>query len=214
MKSIIALSLGVVLSGCAAGTIDLDLPLDFWGKGRPETRQLTADIAPAKSPMLRRLRSMQVKNLLDGQIHRLRISRAGNGIRVNEPDGCIWTRSQDWFAPSDSFARCGTSKDWHTAKARVRGEGSLFPLRVGNTVTYERRAVSWNGKRSIRRSRCVVDDTVEVLRPGKGATPAYVVVCNDGRVRRTTWYAPRKGPVAYHEIDRDNRVRDAWVRID
>lgn len=214
MKPILAMSLAVVLGGCAASTIYLDLPLDFWGKGRPETRQLTADIAPVKSPMLRRLRSMQVKNLLDGEPHRLRISRVGNGIRVRETDGCVWTRSHDWFAPSDSFARCGTSKNWHTAEARVRREGSLFPLRVGNTATYEREAVSWNGKRSTRRTRCVVKDTVEVLRPGQGATPAYVVACDDGRVQRTTWYAPRKGPVAYHEIDGENRVRDAWVRID
>ncbi|MEM7060148.1 MAG: hypothetical protein AAF557_21410 [Pseudomonadota bacterium] len=213
MKPIFTLSLAAVLSGCVAGTIDLDLPFDFLVKGRPETRQLTADIAQVKSPMLRRLRSMQVKNLLDGATHRLRISRAGNGIRVREPDGCVWTKSHDWFAPSDSYARCGTSEDWHTAKAHVRREGSLFPLQVGKTVTYERRAVSWNGKRSTRRTRCVVEDTVEVLRSGQGATPAYVVVCKDGRVRRTTWFAPRKGPVAYHEIDRNHRVRNAWVRI-
>lgn len=214
MKPILEMSLAVVLGSRAASTINLDLPLDFWGKGRPQTRPLLADIAPVKSPMLRRLRSMQVQSLLDGQPHRLRISRAGNGIRLREPDGCVWTRSHDWFAPSDSFARCGTSKNWHTANARVRREGSLFPLRVGNTATHERRADSWNGKRSARRSRCVVENTVEVLRLGQRATPAFVVVCNDGRFWRTTWYAPRKGPVAYHEIDRDNRVRDAWVRID
>ncbi|MEM7745689.1 MAG: hypothetical protein AAF409_18470 [Pseudomonadota bacterium] len=214
MKPILAMSLAVVLGGCAASTVDLDLPFGFFGKGRPETQPLTADIAPVESPVLRRLRSMQVQSLLDGEPDRLRISRAGNGIRVREPDGCVWTRSHDWFAPSDSFARCGTSKNWHTAKARVRREGSLFPLRVGNTATYERRAVSWNGKRSTRRSCCVVEDSVEVLRPGQAATPAYVVVCDDGRVRRTTWYSPRIGPVAYHEIDDENRVRDAWVRID
>lgn len=213
MKVTLALSLAAALGGCAASSLDFDLPMDFGGKGHPDTRQLSTDLAPVKAPILTRLRSMRIQNLLDGETQRLRISPTGQGIRVREPGGCVWTRSHDWFAPSDSFARCGTSKNWHTAQARVRRIGSLFPLQVGNSVTYERKAVSWNGKRSTRRTSCEVEEAVEVLRPRQGAIPAFVVACDDGRVQRTTWYAPGEGPIAYREIDRDRRVRSAWLRI-
>ncbi|MEL6996903.1 MAG: hypothetical protein AAFP68_01470 [Pseudomonadota bacterium] len=214
MKRILAMLLAAVLGGCTANGLDFNLPLDIAGNGKPETRALTGSIGSAKAPLLRQLRSIQVQNLLDGETHRLRISKTSGGIRVREPGGCVWTRSHDWFAPSDSFARCGSSKNWHTAQARVERDGSLFPLRIGNTATYERRAVSWNGNRSTRRTTCVVEDTVEVLRPGKRPIPTFVVACNDGRVTRTTWYAPRQGPIAYREVGRHRHIRDAWLRLD
>lgn len=214
MKFSAALSFAIFLGGCSLTSLDFELPLDFTGKGRPDTRSLTSALGPVNKPMLRQLRSMNVRDLLSGETRQMRISRAGNGIRVREPDGCVWTRSHDWFAPSDSFAHCGTSQDWHTAQARVLREGSLFPLQVGKSAAYERQAVSWNGKRSTRRTICEVEDAIEVLRPGQNATPALVVGCDDGRVLRTTWYAPGEGPIAYREVSRGRGVRDAWLRID
>lgn len=212
MKRLFALLFGLSLGACGLADVprDADRPSNI--EGWPPTRSLEGPIQSVTRPTLTRMSTMQVKNLRTGQTDELRVTRFGNGVRVQETDGCTWTRAIDWFAPSDSFAGCGTSKNWHTAQAQVEREGSLFPLRVGNRAVYQRDAVSWNGRTSSRRTECEVIDTAEVLRPG-GATPAYVVRCDDGRVTRTTWYAPVEGPIAYHEERQGRGVRDAWIRI-
>ncbi|MEL6476120.1 MAG: hypothetical protein AAFR17_02230 [Pseudomonadota bacterium] len=214
MKAFVAASVICVLGACSAADFASQRQQLFGPEGWPETRRLDRPIAPVTRPMLRRLSSMKVENLLTGEQERIKVSRFGQGVRVREADGCIWTRAGDWFAPSDSFAACGTSKNWHTAQARISRSGSLFPMRIGKRAVYERDAVSWNGRTSSRQTACEVTDTAEVLRPGGRATPAFVVTCDDGRVARTTWYAPSKGPIAYHEERAGKGVRDAWIRLD
>lgn len=181
--------------------------------GRPETRALTGTIEPIQEPMLSRLASIRVKNLTNGAVQELDIRRFGNGIRVHEISGCVWTKAIDWFAPSDSFANCSTSKNWQSATAQVQRTRSIFPMKVGARGTYERRAVSITNKVSNRRTKCRVRDAVEVVLPSGQAVPAYVVRCDDGRVRRTTWFAPGIGPVAYREVHKKRGLRDAWVRM-
>ena len=178
----------------------------------PETRTLTASISPVGRPSAGSIRSMTVTSLEDGTHKRFSVRPFGNGVRVTEGSGCVWTRAGDWFSPSDSWANCGTSGNWHTGQAKVRELDSLYPLKVGSIGRYERRAVSHTGRTYTRETRCEVTDAVEVLRPGRAATPAVVVECDDSRRRRTTWYAPKEGPIAYHEMHRRNGVEEAWVR--
>ncbi|MEO1331563.1 MAG: hypothetical protein AAFW46_18080, partial [Pseudomonadota bacterium] len=116
--------------------------------------------------------------------------------------------------PSDSWAGCGSSKTWHTAQATVRVIDPLYPLQVGATGVYERSATSSiTGATSVRRSTCRVTDAVAVERAAAAPTPAYVVVCDDGRIERTTWFAPGVGPVAYREARKRRGLRKAWVRV-
>lgn len=213
MRTVLALALIVPLAGCGAikapdlsGFSQRD---DAW----PETRPLTAPLRPVAAPSRRHLSTMSVVSLKNGRERRLRVRRYGAGHRVRESGGCVWTRDMDWFSPSDSWANCGSSDDWRAAQAQVRREGSLYPLRVGSTGAYTRRARSSStGEISTRRTVCAVEKTETVLRPGGAATPAYVVVCEDGRLRRTTWFSPKEGPVAYREEHLKRGVREAWVR--
>ncbi|MEM6905910.1 MAG: hypothetical protein AAF568_08460 [Pseudomonadota bacterium] len=213
MKRVFALPLAMLLGGCQATVPLSSVERWFAPEAWPQTQRLAGPIEPISRPTLGRMNSMRVRNLVTGQVETLRVSRFGNGVRVRETDGCTWTRSYDWFAPSDSFAACGNSENWHTASATVAREGSLYPIRIGKRATYQRDAVSWNGRTSSRRTQCEVTGQEAVLRP-TGATPAYVVTCDDGRVTRTTWYAPSEGPVAYHEKRQGRGVRDAWLRLD
>ena len=209
MKQSFILLTALLLAACASPSE----PRKASKPGMPDTRELSGEILPVEAPVFGRLQSMLVWNLLDRQAEALDIHSYGDSIRTREQNGCVWTRGIDWFAPSDSFANCSSSTNWRTATAKVSQEQSMFPLRVGSRGSYHRRAVSNTKKVSERTTRCRVRDAVEVVLPSRQAVAAYEVRCDDGRVRRTTWYAPDLGPVAYREVHRKKGVRDAWVRV-
>ncbi|WP_282606120.1 hypothetical protein [Pelagibius sp. Alg239-R121] len=216
MKRLFVPLLALPLAACSVGTDIESFKVPSLGtlfdSARPETQSLTASISPVQKPTAAELRSMTVTSLENGERMSFSVRSFGNGIRVTEDSGCVWTRAGDWFSPSDSWSNCGVSNNWHTGQAKVRELDSLYPLKVGSVGRYERSAVSHTGRSYTRETRCEVTDAVEVVRPGQIATPAFVVECNDKSRRRTTWYAPGKGPVAYHEVHRRNGVEEAWVR--
>ena len=213
IRKSVQIILAVLLAGCAT----VEAPNRSASKAvahDPETTPLEGGLPALRHPSPAEFRSMTVTSLLDGRTARIRVTPFGNGVRIHEQDGCISTRVLDWFSPSDSYANCGGSKDWHTASGTVRVIDELYPLAVGSTGLYERRAVSHTGKVSTRETRCEVTDAVELHSPGGRSHAAFVVTCDDGRVRRTTWYSPGMGPVAYREEHRKDGVREAWVRGD
>ncbi|WP_299618296.1 hypothetical protein [Pelagibius sp.] len=212
MKRLCALMLVLPLAACSAGGFEFPSIASLFDTTQPETRPLTAAIAPAARPASGELRSMTVTSLLDGSRTTFSVRAYGNGIRVSESNGCTWTRARDWFSPSDSWANCGTSNNWHTAQAKVRELDPVYPLKVGEVGRYHRDAVSHSGRSYSRETRCEVTGAVELLRPGLEPTPAYVVACDDSRRIRTTWYAPGEGPVAYREEHRRHGVQEAWIR--
>ncbi len=216
MKRLLAPLIALPLAACSI-TDDFEIPTvssvtSLFAPVGPETRPLTASIAPVRRPSANALSSMTVTDLENGSRKTFSVKSFGNGVRVREGNGCVWTRAGDWFSPSDSWANCGTSSNWHTGQAKVRELDSLYPLRVGSVGSYQRSAVSHTGRSYSRKTRCEVTDAVEVLREGRAATPAYVVKCNDSRRVRTTWYAPSEGPIAYREVHRRNGLEEAWVR--
>ncbi len=178
----------------------------------PTTKNLTTPIAPLSAPTRSEFSSISARNLIDGSRIKLAVSGHKDGMQVREKSGCSWTRQADWFAPSTSWQNCGTSRNWHTATASVRVLNSLYPLKVGARGSYERRALSHTGRENTRRTNCKVTDSVKVLRPGKDATPAFVVVCDDTRRVRTTWYAPGIGPIAFRKVHDKNGLEESWVR--
>lgn len=211
MKRLSSLLFVLPLAACSSSGFELPSMASIFGGSHPETQSLAAAIEPVGRPSAP-VASMTVESLIDGSSNRLSVRSYGNGMRVQESDGCVWTRADDWFSPSDSWAACGDSKNWHTGQASVRELDSLYPLKVGSIGRYQRQAVSHTGRSYARETRCEVTDAVEVLRPGQAATPAYVVECDDSRRVRTTWYSPDEGPVAYREVHRRNGVEEAWIR--
>lgn len=218
MKRLLAPLIALPLAACSIAD-DFELPTvssvtSLFAPAGPETQPLSASIKPVQRPGQNAFSSMTVADLENGSRKTFAVKTFGNGVRVTEGNGCVWTRAGDWFSPSDSWANCGTSKNWHTGQAKVRELEPLYPLRVGSVGSYQRSAVSHTGRSYSRKTVCKVTDAVEVLREGKAATPAYVVRCDDSRRVRTTWYAPSEGPVAYREVHRRNGLEEAWVRID
>lgn len=216
MKCLLVPLIALPLAACSIAD-DFEIPTvssvtSLFAPVGPETRPLTASIAPVRRPSANALSSMTVTDLKNGSRKTYAVKAYGNGVRVSEGNGCIWTRAGDWFSPSDSWSNCGSSGNWHTGQARVRELDSLYPLRVGSVGSYQRSAVSHTGRSYSRTTRCKVTDAVEVLRQAQAATPAYVVRCDDSRRVRTTWYAPGEGPIAYREVHRRNGLEEAWVR--
>ena len=217
MKRLCSLLVTLPLAACS--TDGFELPsfssvTSLFDPTQPETQALSQPIETVSRPDFGQSDSMTVTSLTDGSAKTFSVSPYGDGVRVRQSDGCVWTRSGDWFSPSDSWANCGESRNWHTAQAQVRELDSLYPLQIGSTGRYQRSAVSHSGRSYTRETRCEVTDAVEVLRSGQAATPAYVVECDDTRRLRTTWYAPGEGPIAYRERHFRNGVEEAWVRVD
>lgn len=212
MKRLLVLALALPITACSAGGFQFPSIGNVFSPARPDTQALTAPIPQIAQAPIRNLDSMTVTNLIDGSTMSFSVSSYGNGVRVRESDGCTWTRSNDWFSPSDSWSQCGDSSNWHTGEATVSQTASLFPMQVGSVGRYQRQARSHTGRTYTRETECEVTDAVEVLRPGRAATPAYVVECDDSRRVRTTWFAPGEGPIAYRESHRSNGLEEAWVR--
>lgn len=206
---------GLLLSACAPmAEVQLAMSDLVRGPGTPQTVTLRDPLRPAAKPAAPLGAGMEVRNLLTGERQTMRVTRLGaDAVRVHQDDGCVWTRWGDWFAPSDSWAGCGESRNWHTGRATVRPIGSLWPLAEGNVARFERSAVSHTGRANERQTVCRVKDTVAVVRERAGTTPAFVVECSDGKRTRTTWYAPGEGPVAFRKAHEEKGVEEAWVRL-
>ncbi|MFN3260693.1 MAG: hypothetical protein ACE37J_09030 [Pikeienuella sp.] len=178
----------------------------------PETAPLSGPLAAMAKPRAPLTGDISATNLIDGAPVTLRARASGDTVRVVQSDGCAWTRWGDWFAPSDSWANCGESQNWHTGQATVRPVGSLWPLRPGAEAGYVRNATSHTGRTYTRETRCRVTGSEAVIRPSGAATPAHVVACADGKRVRTTWFAEGEGPVAFRAVHEENGVEEAWVR--
>ncbi len=192
--------------------VELTVGRWFAGPG-PETVPLARPPAPIGDPGTPVARSFAVHDLPSGERRAFAVTRLGSdAVRVRESDGCVWTRWGDWFAPSDSWAGCGDSRNWHTGRATIRPLASIWPLELGAEGRYRRTAVSHTGRRYTRDTVCRVTDAVAVVRAGRAPTPAFVVDCDDGKRVRTTWYAAGEGPVAFRKVHREQGVEAAWVR--
>ena len=201
----------LALAGCAfAGTGPAST---IASATSPQTASISAQqLAPVQRPAPSDLRSFTATSLVDGSRNTFQIEPSGYGIRARQANGCIWTRAADWFSPSDSWANCGSSRNWHTAQAQVREIQSIYPLSVGSVGRYERNATSHSGRTQSRQTVCQVTGTETVSRPGLADTPAYVVQCDDTRRVRTTWYAPGEGPIAFTQVSHERGLEESWIR--
>ncbi|WP_119167529.1 hypothetical protein [Algihabitans albus] len=209
------LSVGVVvlLTGCVSdGTQILNSIGSVFETNRPQTAQVSSELPIVQGP--ESFGDFQTTSLIDGRNRSYDVQSYGNGVRVRQDDGCVWTRNNDWFSPSDSWANCGTSKNWNAGQAQVRQLDSLYPLRVGSEGRYRREATSHTGRSRTRETVCKVTGAVDVIRPGLPDTPAYVVKCDDSKRVRTTWYAPGEGPVAFTQVSDSRGLEESWIRKD
>ncbi|MEL7139486.1 MAG: hypothetical protein AAFP67_10580 [Pseudomonadota bacterium] len=212
---VLTLSLGA--AGCAApGDLGQSLvgPIhSAIDRTQPTVVARRVEIAEIPSPSSASLTDRRIRNLIDDRTEVLSMQASRNRLSLVEPDGCQSTRFKDWFSPSVAWSGCGTSRNWHKARAEVDVLESLYPLRIGATGQYRRFATSHTGKCSERTTNCLVRDAV-TLDLGRRDADAFEVRCDDGRVERVTWYAPGEGPIAYREAHHRTGVREAWVLAD
>ena len=94
--------------------------------------------------------------------------------------GCSFD-NDGWFAPSEKWTDCGGS----TGTQSFTKSGDIWPLKVGNTESYDitgkDQQYDWQTTR-----RCEVKDAV-TLTVAETAYPTYEVVCSD-RFNVRTWY--------------------------
>lgn len=112
-------------------------------------------------------------------------------VEVRRDDGCSWTNSTaDIYGPSLSWNNCSKGK-WGSGEiADVHKSGQLWPLAVGNKVSYEYTAIRSDGHRNLSAYRkCEVTGTEMVKAGGKGY-PTYRVECEEHSGSRVYNYSP------------------------
>lgn len=218
-KPLTALLAATTLGACASvgdalNDAGLFIESSFSGAA-PVERSLSGSLDAAERPNAASWSNLTVENRETGAIETLAVASASSqSLSFLDAEGCAYTRANDWFSPSERWTNCGSSTNWRDASASVSASGSLWPLQVGRTAEYTRRAVSTrSGEVSTRTTRCEVVDAVQVLRHSGALTPTFKVECDDGRRVRTTWWSPQEGPVFYMQHHQRRGLEAAWEQI-
>lgn len=161
----------------------------------------TANLAPAERVTLKAGEVRKFKRSRNGEETITTVTLAKPGVyRFETSNGCTGTAlASDRFAPTLTWNKCGDNPNWNTGSSTIKTKtGELWPLKVGNKVSYSLTAKSHTGRSSDNVRDCEVTGTVNVTAVGK-AYDAYKVVCNDRFNRRTFYYAPSVESVVLEE---------------
>ncbi|MEQ8286261.1 hypothetical protein [Thalassospira sp.] len=115
---------------------------------------------------------------------------------VTEGDdiGCVTEGAGD-INPETKWTNCGGSNGTQT----ITKTGDIWPLKVGNTMTYDITGADDKGTWSATRN-CVVDG-IAMVTLGTKTVPTYEVVCKDASNTRTWFYSPdNKWPIKFTKV--------------
>lgn len=140
----------------------------------------------------------------------------GDTITITDQSNCSWTASGDLMQPSDTWENCGDGK-WATGGidgAKIKG--SIWPMQVGNKITYSQYFYNAGGDRSGQRHsrKCSVTSMVSVA-VGEQMMDAYKLVCSQDyadNLNRFYWFAPEVGLVKRRTGSSTNPTEDL-VRV-
>jgi len=166
-----------------------------------------SSLAPAERNVLAEGEVSKLKRLRDGVELISTISLAEPGVYKWEvSDGCYGTAlASDRFAPTLSWNKCGDNPRWNTGTATIKSKtGELWPLKVGNKVSYALSAKSYRGQTNDNVRDCEVVGVVSVIAVGK-PYDTFKVICNDRFNRRTYYYAPSVENVVLEESYQKSR---------
>jgi len=125
----------------------------------------------------------------------------GGLVSQSNEDGCSWTSSGDPMEPSSEWSNCN-SGDWSTGGTKsATGAGKLWPLQVGNKVTFSQIYYNSTGFTASghARKKCKVT-SAETLDISGTAIDAFKVECSQDygdKLKRTYWFSPEHGLVRY-----------------
>lgn len=143
--------------------------------------------------------------------HMRKIAGDDKQASYERTDGCQWTRSTSGFAPAIKWSNCPS-----TGSSSVNIlKNSLWPLQIGNSITYK---VSGNssliGRAWSSRRSCKVNGMVKISIVS-GEYDTYKVICEERWGTRTWWLAPEVGTaVAYQQkTKRGKLIRQEMTKI-
>jgi len=132
-----------------------------------------------------------------------------NGVNV---DGCKWSNTGDHISPALSWSECSDSPEWNSGQhANQKKTGEIWPLAVGNKVTYSYEQVNAQGQNKGKTSRkCEVLDQVNIT-TALGTMDTYKVSCfrrkGDWSKTRVYYFSPEHDhAVKYVETSSSNGV--------
>lgn len=143
------------------------------------------------------------------------VNEAGDVTVVNS-DGCVFQFQSEIFSPILSWEECGSNPKWNTGTRKITAvSGSLWPLQVGNTSSYDHQYAFSSGNTGSGTRTCEVTGTVKSIVP-MGEFDAFIVQCRDdfGDVYEiSTWHiSPEVGEIRYmREHSEKGLIRNVGV---
>lgn len=126
----------------------------------------SAALAPMPKPEHKMgVRVVQLNKLTGQERSYTALSHSDNGrINGESSNGCQWQSIGDRISPSSRWKNCSSKPQWASGENRgMTKRGEIWPLEIGNTVSYEYELIDANGKSHGSRQRnCEVDGQVSV----------------------------------------------------
>jgi len=160
----------------------------------------SAELAPMAKPSLAlNQRVFEIDKITGEELHHeiTEINDDGTHSGLNS-DGCGWKAMGDFISPALSWDSCSTDAEWHSGENKsMQKKGELWPLAVGNKVSYTFEQHNAEGQNKGRRTRkCTVEEVVSIEVVGE-TLDTFKVVCK--RVQEGWWqttvsyFSPKNG---------------------
>lgn len=134
------------------------------------------------------------------QVTRVVTSFDGKMQTIESSDGCAYT-SGTGYAPSVSWSNCDP---WSDGTQTVEPSGEIFPLAVGNTMSFKASGKNVDGDTWDTVRECSVKGTVNITVPA-GTFDTYHVSCVDEWNVRDFYVAPELGQTVLYRQLRKSR---------
>ena len=116
--------------------------------------------------------------------------------------GCSYD-GEGFLSPDVKWENC----DGSTGTQTLTQTGEIWPLKVGNTVSYAGEGTDGADSWSFKRDCSVIGTAMVTI--GTGTIPTYEVVCRDGSNTRTWFYSQsHKWPVKYTKVHKKRGLVD------
>lgn len=163
-------------------------------------KSTSAELAPMARPsLILNQRVVEINKITDEELYyditKINDDRTHLGLNA---DGCSWKAMNDFVSPALSWEGCSDDPEWQSGENKnMKKEGELWPLEIGNKVTYTFDQHNARGEKKSNRSRqCSVEEVVNIEVGGE-KLDTFKVVCK--RVEGGWWqtnvsyFSPKKG---------------------
>lgn len=131
------------------------------------------------------------------------LSVEGDLVLSKSSSGCTWKRDFTGYRPNPEWNNCGGSSGTQTSR---RTSGSIFPLAVGKTETWDYSGTNSNGDAWESTRDCKVEGEVSVTVPA-GTFDTYHVRCED-RWWVREWFIDGRGLAVQYARTRKRGAAD------